>query len=153
MVNGYLNYMGSKYKLLDQILPEMDYSKSQFIDLFTGSFVVGANVVNKYDRVISNDIIKELIGIHRGILEGDDIIENTKLICPDKNDSESFLKLRESFNNDKTPEKLWALILSCNSNMMRFNKSLLFNQTHGKRSWNDSTTKKVNDFINLIMNY
>ena len=153
MVNGYLNYMGSKYKLLDQILPEMDYSKSQFIDLFTGSFVVGANVVDKYDKVIANDIIKELIGIHKGVLESDDIIDKTKLLCPEKDDTKSFLELRESFNKEKSPDKLWALILSCNSNMMRFNKSLLFNQTHGKRTWNDSTTKKVNEFINLIRPY
>ena len=30
MVNGYLNYTGSKYKLLEQILPEMDYTKKYY---------------------------------------------------------------------------------------------------------------------------
>src|ERR1035437_5492483 len=128
-VNGYLNFTGSKYKLLDQIVPKFDYSKPYFVDLFCGSFVVGANVVDKYEKILANDIIPELIGIHKEILISDDIIEKTKLLCPKKDDAEGFSKLRESFNKNKTPEGLWALILSCNSNMMRFNKSMKFNQT------------------------
>ena len=83
-INGVLNHTGSKYKLLEQILPEMDYTKKYFVDLFTGSFVVGANVITKYDKVLGNDIIPELIGIHKGLLESDDIIEKTKLLCPPK---------------------------------------------------------------------
>lgn len=154
MINGYLNYTGSKFKLLEQILPEMDYTKNYFVDLFTGSFVVGANVVEKYNKVLANDIISELVGIHRELLESDDIIEKTKLLCPSKDDgADEFSKLRESFNNEKSPEKLWALILSCNSNFMRFNKSFNFNQTYGKRSWNSNTDKKVKDFVNHIRPY
>lgn len=152
-INGYLNYTGSKYKLLEQIIPEMDYTKKYFVDLFTGSFVVGANVVDKYDEILSNDIIPELIGIHKELLESDIIIEKTKSLCPNKDDQKLFLELRNSFNNNKTPEKLWALILSCNSNLMRFNSQLLFNQTFGKRTWNDSTTKKVETFKNHIRPY
>lgn len=152
-INGYLNYTGSKYKLLEQIIPEMDYTKKYFVDLFTGSFVVGANVVDKYDEILSNDIIPELIGIHKELLESDIIIEKTKSLCPNKDDQKLFLELRNSFNNNKTPEKLWALILSCNSNLMRFNSQLLFNQTFGKRTWNDNTTKKVETFKNHIRPY
>jgi DNA adenine methylase Dam len=148
--NGYLNYTGSKFKLLEQILPEMDYTKEYFVDLFTGSFVVGANVVDKYKKVLANDIISDLVGIHKSLLESDDIIEKTKLLCPLKTDGDAFSILRDSFNNNKTPEKLWALILSCNSNFMRFNKSFNFNQTWGKRSWNDSTQKKVEEFTKHI---
>lgn len=152
-VNGYLNYTGSKFKLLDQIIPEMDYSKNTFIDLFAGSFCVGANVVDKYDKVLANDIISELVGIHRDLLESDDIVEKTKLICPRKDDAKSYYELRDSFNSNKTSEKLWALILSCNSNMMRFNKSFLFNQTHGKRQWNSSTDIKVKNWTEHIRKY
>ena len=153
MINGYLNYTGSKFKLLDQILPELDYSKKYFIDLFTGSFVVGANVVDKYEKIFANDIISELIGIHKELINSDDIINKVKMLCPLKNDFLGFDKLRESFNKEKTPEKLWALILSCNSNMMRFNKSYMFNQTWGKRSWNDNTQKKVDEFVKYIRPY
>ena len=37
------------------------------------------------------------------------------------------------------------------SNMLRFNKKGEMNQTWGKRSWNLSTEKKVNNFINHII--
>jgi site-specific DNA-adenine methylase len=36
---------------------------------------------------------------------------------------------------------------------MRFNKSFEFNQTFGKRSWNDSTEKKVNEFVEHISKF
>lgn len=149
-IEGVLNYTGSKYKLLSQILPEMDYNKKYFIDLFAGSAVVAINIVDKYDRILINDIISELIGIHKGIIESDDIIEKTKNICPNKDDDESFLKLRESFNLDKSPEKLWALMLSSTNNLMRFNQKFKYNQTFGKRQWNKNTDKKVEDFKNHI---
>ena len=31
-----LNYTGSKFKLLEQLIPMFDYSKSYFVDIFTG---------------------------------------------------------------------------------------------------------------------
>ncbi len=101
-IEGVLNYTSSKYKLLDQIVPEFDYTKKYFINLFTGSFVVSANVVDKYDKILANDIIVELIDIHRNILNSDDFIERTKLLCPNKNNQEEYLLLRDSFNKDKS---------------------------------------------------
>lgn len=55
-VNTALNFTGSKYKLLEQIIPEMDYTKKFFVDLFSGSGVVGFNVVDKYEKILTNDI-------------------------------------------------------------------------------------------------
>ena len=149
-VNTPFNYTGNKFKLLEQIIHEMDYTKDFFVDLFTGGGSVYTNVIDRYKKVLVNDIITELVGIHKGLVFSDDIITQTRFLCPDKNDKDTFLKLRISFNEDKSPEKLWALMLSCTSNMMRFNKKFLFNQTFGKRSWNDSTTKKVELFTKHI---
>jgi len=126
-VNTPFNYTGSKFKLLEQILPEMDYTKNYFVDLFCGGGSVYTNIVDKYDKVLVNDIISELIGIHTNLLESDNIIEQTKLLCPSKGDKESYLKLREDFNKDKTPERLWALMLCCTNNLMRFNTKGEFN--------------------------
>jgi len=53
-INSCLNYTGSKFKLLDQILVEMDYKKEYFIDLFCGSGVVGFNVIDKYKKNFIN---------------------------------------------------------------------------------------------------
>lgn len=149
-----MNYTGSKFKLLNQLLPEFDYNKETFVDVFCGGGSVYANVVDKYDKIIINDIITELIGIHKGIIENDLIINDTKKLCETlKESQEDFLKLRENYNSNPTPAGLWALILSCNSNLMRFNQKGKFNQTWGKRSFNISTEKKVKSFTEHIRNY
>ena len=153
MIETPFNFTGSKFKLLNQLLPEFDYTKSKFVDVFCGGGSVYTNVVDKYSNIEVNDVITDLIGIHIGLIIGDDIIENTKLLCPDKDDELSYGKLRDEYNNNPTPSKLWALMLSCTSNMMRFNQKFKFNQTFGKRTWNSSTEKKVEEFKNHIRKY
>jgi DNA adenine methylase Dam len=153
MIETPFNFTGSKYKLLSQLLPEFDYSKNTFVDVFCGGGSVYTNVVDKYNQIEVNDVISDLIGIHKGLITNDDIITNTKLICPDKTDDVSYGILRDDYNNNPSPEKLWALMLSCTSNMMRFNQKFKFNQTFGKRSWNTSTEKKVEDFKRHIRPY
>jgi len=152
-INSVMNFTGNKFKLLDQIIPEMDFSKKNFIDLFTGSGSVYINVVDKFDKIIVNDIIEDLIGIHKKLIESDKIINKTKKLAPSKDNKEEFLNLRSSYNKEKSPEKLWALMLSCTNNLMRFNKKGEFNQTFGKRSFNDNTQKKIDSLVNHIRNY
>lgn len=147
------NYTGSKFKLLEHIIPEFDYTKKHFIDLFCGGGSVYTNVVDRYDSVLANDIIGDLIGIHAGILDSDDIITSTKALNPGKDNKDGFLRLRESYNKQPSPDKLWALMLSSTNNMMRFNKSFKYNQTYGERGWNDNTEKKVEEFKNHIRKY
>lgn len=153
MIETPFNFTGSKFKLLSQLLPELDYTKNTFVDVFCGGGSVYTNVVDKYHQIEVNDIIKDLIGIHEGLLLSDEIITNTKMICPDKTDEVSFGILREDYNADPSPEKLWALMLSCTSNMMRFNQKFKFNQTFGKRSWNNNTEKKVDEFKTHIRKF
>lgn len=153
MIEGVMNYTGSKYKLLEQILPEFDYDKEYFIDLFAGGGSVYLNVVDRYQKIIVNDIIGDLIGIHSGLIKDDDIISETKLICPKKGDKDGFLELREDYNLNPTPAKLWALMLSSTNNMMRFNKKFKYNQTYGNRGWNPNTDKKVSFLTEHIRKY
>jgi len=152
-INTPFNYTGSKFKLLEQILPKLDTDKKYFIDLFAGGGSVYTNILDKYDKVLVNDVIEDLIGIHKSLLESNDIINSTKLLSNTKEDQEAFLKLRDSYNSDKSPDKLWALMLGCTSNLMRFNQKGFFNQTWGKRQWNPSTDKKVEEFVNHIRQY
>ena len=152
-IDSVMNYTGSKFKLLEQILPEFDYAKPYFVDLFCGGGSVYTNVLNKYERLIANDIIKDLVGIHKSLLESDHIIEETKSICPSKGQPELFGKLREDYNSNPTPAKLWALMLSSTNNMMRFNQKFKYNQTFGDRGWNQNTDKKVDTFTNYIRQY
>lgn len=143
MINTPFNYTGSKFKILKQILPNMDYNKKEFIDLFTGGGSVYVNILDKYERVTINDIIEDLVNLHKELNENpNEVIQKTKKLATCKEDKEKFLSLRTSYNEDKTPAKLWALMLSCTSNLMRFNKKFKFNQTWGKRGWNTNTDKK-----------
>jgi adenine-specific DNA-methyltransferase len=152
-VEGVMNYTGSKFKMLSQIIPEMDYGKNTFVDAFCGGGSVYSNVLDRYQKVIVNDIITDLIGIHRGLLESDEIISKTKLLCPDKDNPVGFGTLRKNYNDNPSPEGLWALMLSSTNNMVRFNQNLKYNQTFGKRSWNDATQRKVNNFTEHIRKF
>lgn len=133
LVQTPFNYTGSKYKMLQQLLPEFDYTKDTFVDLFCGGGSVWSNILDKYKKVIANDIIEDLVNIQKSLLESDSLIDKTKNLNPGKDNKEDFLKLRDSYNNDKSPEKLWALMLSSTNNMMRFNKKFKYNQTYGNR--------------------
>jgi site-specific DNA-adenine methylase len=68
------NYTGSKYKLLSQLLPNFDYSKKYFIDVFAGGGAVYTNILDKYEKVIVNDIINDLVGIHKELILGDGLL-------------------------------------------------------------------------------
>jgi site-specific DNA-adenine methylase len=152
-VDGVMNYTGSKFKLLSQIIPQMDLSKKIFVDAFCGSGSVYANVLDRYEKVIVNDIITNLIGIHKGLLQSDEIVNKTKLLCPGKDNPVGYGTLRENYNSNPSPEGLWALMLSSTNNMMRFNQKFKYNQTFGKRSFNDSTQRKVNNFTEHIRKF
>lgn len=147
------NYTGSKYRLLAQLIPEFDTTRRMFVDLFSGGGSVWTNILHLYDLVMANDIIGELIGIQRALLESDDIIEQVKTLAVNKEDQAGYHDLRDSFNREKTAPKLWALILCCTNNMMRFNRRLLFNQTFGKRSFNKQTLEKTKLFTAHIRAY
>ena len=154
MIETPFNYTGSKFKLLSQLLPVFDYSKSTFIDVFCGGGSVYTNILDKYETVVINDIISDLVGIHKNLMQSDDIIEKTKLLCLNlKENQDEYLSLRKSYNQSKTPDKLWALMLSCNSNLIRFNQKGEFNQTWGRRSFNSSTEKKVKSFTEHIRKF
>ena len=130
-MNKYINppfsYTGNKHKLLPQLIPEMDYTKDYFIDLFCGGGSIYTNVVDKYSKILINDIIQDLIGIHKELINNPNkIIDEVKLLASCKTDEEKYYELRDSYNKEKSPEKLWALMLSCNSNLMRFNNKMYF---------------------------
>ena len=70
-INSPFNYTGSKFKLLEQILPLIDYSKTIFVDAFAGGGCVYLNLLDKYENIIVNDIIEDLISIQRELILGD----------------------------------------------------------------------------------
>ena len=140
-------YTGSKFKSLNQIIPLLDTSCHRFVDLFGGGGSVWSNVVDLYPHVVANDIIYHLVEAQKRLVT-DPIgtIAKTRALCVAKDDQVGFHVLRDTFNAGPTPEGLWALMLCSTNNMMRFNRSWKYNQTFGKRTFNDRTQAKAEAF-------
>jgi len=157
-INSPMNYSGSKFKLLEQILPLFDYNKDYFIDIFCGGGSVYSNILDKYKKVLINDVIGDLIEIHKNLCNNPQLfIESVKELAKTKENQQLYLDLRNSYNIEKISEKrasmLFSLMLSCTNNSIRFNHNGKFNQSWGRREWNDSTEKKVNEFVNNLSKY
>lgn len=153
-INPPFNYSGSKLKLLDQILPLFDYSKDYFIDIFCGGGSVYTNILDKYKKILINDVISDLIETHKKLGTNPQVfIESVRELAKTKENQELYFVLKASYNKDKSPEKFYALVLSCTNNMLRFNLKGEFNQSWGKREFNDSTQKKLDIFIEHIAKY
>jgi len=146
MIESPINYMGSKYKLLDRLIPLFPKDKSVFYDMFTGGGSVYMNVAHLYDTVYANDILVDLRDIHERLrADAGTLVEYARhFSMPTKESQERYLRLREEYNLCGGGDRLLALIWSCNSNMMRFNNDFKFNQTWGKRCFNSNTQKKIN---------
>lgn len=100
MVNTPFNYTGSKYKILEQIIPLFDFSKDYFIDLFCGGGSVYTNVSRKYQKVLINDIISDLVLTHKNLInDSDNFVRKVKeVMVKSKDDQEYFYELRKSYN-------------------------------------------------------
>lgn len=153
-INPPFCYTGSKFKLLPQLLPLFDYSKSNFIDMFAGGGAVFANILDEYDTIYVNDILHDLIEIHKGLAwDGVKFIDNVKSYCVSKDDQVAYVNLRAVYNKEHKPEQLMALGLCSQNNFFRFNKKGEFNQTWGKRSFNAATQKKLDVFLPHVDRY
>lgn len=152
-----LNYTGGKYKLLPQITKIFPEEIGTFYDIFTGGLNVGVNIntdktnqtnketnitIPNASRIVSNDIQSEIIDLFENLktLTGqqamsvlDEII--TKYDLSDQN-QEGYLKLRAEYNQDKTWDKFYALVIHSFNNQIRFNNKGGYNMPFGKgRSW------------------
>ncbi len=154
LVETPFNYTGSKFKLLEQLIPLFDKTKENFVDLFAGGGSVYTNVAHLYEKIFVNDIISDLIQIQKNlIVDKDTTVALVKSLVVSKDDKDGYNALRASYNIEPTPEKLYALMLCCTNNMMRFNKKFKFNQTFGKRTFNDNTQRKIDSFSNHMQAY
>ena len=152
MIESPINYMGSKYKLLDKLIPLFPTDVDNFYDVFTGGGSVYLNMIDRYKTVYSNDILTDLIEIHKNLPKQSFLDDAIAYSTPTKESQEEYIALRLSYNTDGGADKLLALIWSCNSNMMRFNSKFEFNQTWGKRCYNTGTQKKLNNIIGISFN-
>lgn len=173
-----LNYVGGKYKLLNQLTKKFPSEVNTFVDYFCGGGNVGVNINAK--KVIAVDKEKYLINVlnlfknysYTEIIDKlDNIIEKYKLSntyingydyykCDSSSglgsyNKQRYLKLRNDYNkmkeeNDEKTFKFLVLIIYGFNHQIRFNSSGEFNMPVGKRDFNGSIRKNLLAFCEKL---
>lgn len=157
-----LNYVGGKYKILDQIIPKFPKKINTFVDLFGGGFNVGINV--DVDTVVYNDVIEPLCELmnYFSNKNAEEVVQkledNISINGLDKENTDAFLKLRNKYNHsvykneDDKIIDFYTLILYSFNYQIRFNQNMKYNTPFGKNrsSYNSNTKKNLEKFVNKI---
>ena len=173
-----LNYVGGKYKLLNQLTKKIPSEVNTFVDYFCGGGNVGVNINAK--KVIAVDKEKYLINVlnlfknysYTEIIDKlDNIIEKYKLSntyingydyykCDSSSglgsyNKQRYLKLRNDYNkmkeeSDEKTFKFLVLIIYGFNHQIRFNSSGEFNMPVGKRDFNGSIRKNLLAFCEKL---
>lgn len=159
-----LNYIGGKYRILDQIIPKFPKDINKFVDLFGGGFNVGINV--DANIVVYNDIISQICELlhYFSNNSSSSIIKKIEATIEEnglnKNNNEAFLNLRNKYNHSlysRQSSKIidfYCLILYSFNYQIRFNKSMEFNTPFGKNrsSFNSNIKRNLKRFIERLNN-
>ena len=157
-----LNYVGGKYKILDQIIPKFPKKINTFVDLFGGGFNVGINV--DADTIVYNDVIEPLCELmnYFSNKNAEEVVQkledNISINGLDKENTDAFLKLRNKYNHsvykneDDKIIDFYTLILYSFNYQIRFNQNMKYNTPFGKNrsSYNSNTKKNLEKFVNKI---
>jgi DNA adenine methylase len=151
-----LNYIGGKYKLLNQIIPLFPKKINTFVDLFAGGCNVGININS--NKVIFNDNLIYLVELFT-ILKKNDIesiiyhIENRidEFQLSQINEI-GYKEFRDFYNKTKLPLDLFVLIAFSFNHQIRFNNSHKFNNPFGKNrsSFNNNMKSNLIDFVSKL---
>jgi len=131
-----LNYIGGKYKLLPQILPQFPRRIKTLVDLFAGACNVGVNA--NADSVVCNDLNTKIIEMFKTFrhIDIDTIfnhIENRIIeFGLSKENEHGFLKFREYYNATGNPIDLYTLTCYSFNYQFRFNNNLEYNNPFGR---------------------
>jgi adenine-specific DNA-methyltransferase len=151
VIKSPLNYTGSKYCIIDEIIKALPKHISTFVDIMGGAFNVGSNIVAQ--KVVYNEFLPHSFEIIKFLLKDNkpELIKKISKIVEDyslkKTEKAPYLKLREDYNKDKDIYKLFVLHMYCFQNQMRFNSNLEFNSPVGNCSYNETINERINLFI------
>lgn len=130
-----INYMGGKYRSLkyfQHLLPKVE---GTFYDLFAGSGTVLLNA--NAQSYVYNDINTPLAELFSFLAKQEDSDEFFQELKKDVNTynlntKEGFLELRQEYNQNPNPKKLFLLMNHSFSYLIRFNKNGEFNASYGQ---------------------
>lgn len=153
-----LNYIGSKAKVIPDILKFQPQNYDTFIDAFGGGFNVGINVHT--DKVIYNDLnylVANLIQSFKVYDTYDYILyikRTIKKFGLEKSNKPAYLEARNYYNSLPTekrdPRLLFTIILYGFQQQIRFNSQHNFNNSVGMRWFNDKILEKMISFSRQI---
>jgi len=175
-----LFYVGDKYKLMKQLTNLFPEEINNFYEPFVGGGTVFLNIEAK--KYYLNDINEHLISIHKFLIKSsndpnkffkdvekiihkynlsrsykEDIIQESlkkewKKTYFAKFNKESYLKLRECFNNNKknNPLILYILLIYGFNRMLRFNSGGLFNLPVGNVDFNKNVVNTLNNYFDFV---
>ena len=144
-----INYIGNKYKVIDQIIPLFPDKISSFVDVFGGSGTVLINT--KAEHYIYNDINPYVSGIFEGLVTGnaDDIVNKIQDIILEyslsKTNKNGFDKLRDDYNAGRNDWiSLYTLMCYSFNYQFRFNNKHQYNSSFGKNRSSFSNKQRQN---------
>jgi len=159
LIKSPLNYVGGKFKLLNEILPLFPEKVTTFTDLFGGGMNVAINANSS--KVIYNDIethVTDLLqhlhttDVNEAVTAIDTLIEKYDL---SKTNAEGYNALRDFYNQDPSdPMVFYTLVCYAFNNQIRFNKSGVYNMPFGanRSSFNNKLRQKFIDFVEALHN-
>lgn len=131
-----VNYIGGKYKLLQQILPKFPSYIDTFVDLFAGGCNVAINV--NANKIICNDINIKIIEMFQAFKDTS-LSEILHLIkgriaeyCLSKENEEGYKQFRDFYNATQNPIDLYTLTCYSFNYQFRFNNNLEYNNPFGR---------------------
>lgn len=120
MFESPIAYIGSKRRLIKQLVPYFPKNIHNFLDTFCGSLTVSLNINAEY--ITCNDLCSELIDMYKNF----DI--NYHKITSEK----EYYDIREQYNKFKNPSDLFSLLRCSFNKLLRFNKNREFNAPFGR---------------------
>lgn len=151
-----MNYIGGKYKLLDQIIPLFPKDINTFYDMFCGGCNVAINI--RANKVICNDTLTYMIDLYKYFKKNENVIEDLKKIIHkydlSKDNRNGYNLLRENYNLSKSSLELFALICYSFNHQIRFNSKHEFNTPFGQErsSFNEKIEKNLLNLIDVFKN-
>lgn len=132
MIYSAVNYMGSKRRLLKQILHLFPKNINTFYDLFAGSLIVDLNV--KAKNYIINDLSSPMIELFSFLSHLKEQELNTLMLqAASLSNEEIFYKIRTNYNNNPNPRDLFLLITNSFNGIPRWNKSGKYNMPYASQ--------------------
>jgi len=151
-----LNYIGNKYRIIDQLHSYFPQKIGVMFDLFCGGCDVTFNIAaNKH---VANDINYHLIGIFKAFQDSglintlqyiDETIRKWEL---SKDNKEGYLAFRKYYNETKVPLDLYVLMCFSFNYQFRFNANHEYNNTFGnsRSSFNNVMRENLKKIFSKI---